>query len=292
MKEAVGFIGLGVMGKPMATNLMRGGFALSVYNRSSSPVEELVRSGARRASSSKEVGRLSEVVVTSLPTTAAVEEVVSGPNGIVQGMGRGGVVIDTSTIHPSAARRIAARLAESGIDYLDAPVSGGPERAAEGTLTFMVGGDGPVLDRCRPILRTMGNYIFHLGPVGAGLMAKLVNQILVALNSLAACETLAWAERYGANLNKIVDVIKTSAGNSYMFERSAPQIVHNAFTAGFQTRLIHKDLEIALEIASEIGQPLILSPLAFETLKGALSHGWGEVDVASVIRFLRSLRGQ
>jgi 3-hydroxyisobutyrate dehydrogenase len=251
MDHKVGLIGLGTMGLPMARNLMKAGFSLTVYNRTASKADVIARQGAKVASSPRELGSIADVIVTIVSDTPDAESVVTGPNGIIEGVRSGATVIDMSTISPEATRRMALALANRKCHMLDAPVSGGEQGAIDGTLSIMVGGDAEVLERCRPILEAMGKNIVHVGPNGMGQTVKLMNQILVAGNLNAAVEALVFATKQGVNLEKAIDAIKGGAAGSWQFSNLAPRMVRRDFSPGFKVDLIKKDLRLVLEAASE-----------------------------------------
>lgn len=250
----------------MARNLIQSGFNVTVYNRSSPSVTELSSEGAKVASSPSEVGMVSEVVLLSLPSTESVREVVFGSNGIAEGMKAPGIIIDTSTIDPQASRSISKRLAEKGLRFLDAPVSGGPEGATKATLTFMVGGPKDVFDECQDIFEALGHSIFYMGENGSGEATKLVNQLLVAVNTLVTAQALKLGADQGLDLEQVVDVIKTSAGDSFVFRRAAPAMISREFGSGWQTWLMNKDLGLILDAASEMDLQLSLAKVTAQTL--------------------------
>jgi 3-hydroxyisobutyrate dehydrogenase-like beta-hydroxyacid dehydrogenase len=271
------------MGKPMARNLIRSGFGVTVYNRSAPPVTELSREGAKVASSPSEVGMASDVVLLSLPSTDSVREVVLGAKGIVEGMKAPGVIIDTSTIDPEASRSIGKRLAEKGLRFLDAPVSGGPEGAAKATLTFMVGGPKDVFDECQEVFRTLGSNIFYMGESGSGQATKLVNQLLVTVHTLATAEGLKLGAGQGLDLEKVVEVIRTSAGDSFVFRRAGPAMISREFGSGWQTWVMNKDLGLILDSASQMNLELSLAKVTAQTFAKAVERGLGKTDSAAII---------
>jgi len=287
MKE-LGYIGLGKMGKPMARNLLRAGFPLTVYSRSRPPVDELVREGAVSASSPKEVGSRAEIVILSLPSTEAVKEVVLNETGVARGMEHGGVIIDTSTIDPQSARNISDQLQERGIHFLDAPVSGGPEGAEKATLTFMVGGNEVVLNACLDVFNVLGRSVFHMGETGAGQGTKLVNQLLVTTNTVATAEAVKFATSLNLDLGKVLKVIEVSAGDSFVFQRAAPKMITQDFGSGWQTYLMHKDLGLIQETASRLQLQLSLPSYTIKVFSRAMELGLGKVDSASIIKALVS----
>ena len=292
MKEKkLGFIGLGVMGKPMAKNLLKAGYKITVHNRSRTSVEELSKLGAPTASTPAEVAEESDVILTCLPSPVEVKEVFLGSRGLVEKAGPGKTVIDTSTIDPLTAKAMAEELKKKGSDFMDAPISGGPARAEDGTLTFMVGGDTDVFERCAEVLKTMGKNVFHVGPVGAGQSVKLVNQILCAVNFVTVSEAVLWGAKAGIKPETLYEVIKTSAGTSFIFEHAMPSIAKNEFGSGFQTWLYCKDLGLVLEMASKFNVSMIFTPLAEQILTRSKALGFERKDAASVVKAMEKIMG-
>jgi 3-hydroxyisobutyrate dehydrogenase-like beta-hydroxyacid dehydrogenase len=283
MKRKLGFIGLGKMGKPMAENLLRADFPLTVYNRSPKSVEQLVSQGADPASSPRDVAAKSEIILLSLPSNEAVSQVILGDEGIVKGFAPGGVIADTSTIDPQLAREISSELQPRDIRFLDAPISGGPEGAQNATLTFMIGGTRKDLEACKDILEVLGRNIFYMGKSGAGQAAKLVNQILVASHTVAAADAIRFASAMNLDIEVLQEVIKVSAGDSFVFRRTAPKMIENNFGSGWQISLLCKDLRIIMKTAETKKIPLALTPQTFEIFTKAMNLGLGKVDAASII---------
>ncbi len=282
--ERVGFIGLGVMGKPMARNLMKAGYPLVVYNRSRPPMEELAAEGAETAGSPREVAARSDVVITMLPDTPEVEQVLAGPDGVFAGGRPGLIVIDMSTIDPTAARRLAAQAAERGITMLDAPVSGGEIGAIQGTLSIMVGGDPAAFERCLPILRAMGRNIVHMGGPGAGQVTKAANQVVVALTIAAIGEALVLAAKAGVDPAKVREALLGGFAGSRVLEVHGQRILERNFQPGFRIRLHHKDLRIALGLGRAVGASLPLTALVHEWLGALVTRGQGELDHSALVR--------
>lgn len=287
----VGFIGLGVMGKPMCMNVIKAGFNVTVHNRSRAAVEEVARQGARAAGSAKEVAQNSEIVVTCLPSPMEVKQVILGENGIRDGMGNGGIVIDTTTVDPSTSRYVAIELEKRELRLVEAPISGGAMRAKDGTLTFMIGGNKDDVSRCWPILQVMGRSLFHVGPVGSGSAVKLVNQILCALNFVSVSEALAWGLKAGANLESLWEVIKTSVGNSVIFEHMVPEIMKGEFGPSFQTWLYRKDLGLVMEMASQFGTPMLFTSIAQQLFRRNEEIGNGRKDASSMVKVIEQITG-
>src|SRR5512143_2069629 len=252
----VGYIGLGLMGKSIARNILKAGFPLVVHNRSRGAVDELVAEGATAANSPKDVAAQVDVVFTNLPDTPDVEKVVLGENGIIEGAHEGLIFIDNSTIKPASARRIAAELAKKGVFALDAPVSGGDIGARNATLTIMVGGDASALEKAMPVLKAMGKTITHVGEPGAGQVAKAANQIMVAAQMVAMGELLMFSQKAGVDAKKVVDAIKGGAAQCWALDVKPPRLFAGNRTPGFKAYMQAKDLDIVLETAREYGVPL------------------------------------
>ena len=282
----VGVIGLGAMGTPMGRNLLKRGHAVAVYARRKEAIAVLVDAGARAASSPAEVASLSDVTVTMVTDTAAVEAVTLGPGGIVDGARSGSVIVDHSTIDPEGARRIASALKARGIDMLDAPVSGGAAVADAGTLSIMVGGDESVLERCRPILECYGKTIMHIGPNGAGQVAKACNQICTIVNALGAAEAMLLAERAGVDPGKVKDILMTGFGASRMLDLQAPKMIAKDFQGRIESRLHHKDIQIVLAMARTLGIDLPGSMAAAQVLTELQNRGGAKQDTAAMFTVL------
>jgi len=276
------------MGKPMAKNLLKAGYRLTVYNRSKAPVDELATAGARPAASPAEVGKNSDVVITIVHASKDVEEVVLGPNGVLDGMAKG-IVVDMSTIDPLTTRRVSEAAAKKGVTFLDAPVSGGTEGAEKGTLTIMVGGPKEAYAKVEEVLKVMGKNIFHVGPVGTGQTIKLVNQILGAIHVGAMSEAVIWAKKVGVDLQVLYDVIRASMGNSRIFEMKFPRLVSGDMRPGFKVWLQHKDLRLALDVASQLEIPLPLTALVYQLFGAAKLMGYADEDHSALIKVLEDL---
>jgi 2-hydroxy-3-oxopropionate reductase len=282
----VGVVGLGAMGMPMARNLLKRGHTVTVYARRAEAMTVLAGAGARRAGSPAEVASVSDVTITVVTDTAAVEAVVLGPGGIVEGARAGSVVIDHSTIDPDGARRLAASLKARDIDMLDAPVSGGAAIAEAGTLSIMAGGDETVLDRVRPILECYGATIVHIGPSGAGQVAKACNQICTIVNMLGAAEAMLLAERAGVDANKVKDVMMTGFGGSRMLGLQAPKMLRRDFDGKVESRLHYKDIHIVLAMARALGIELPGSSAAADVLSKLQNRGGAKQDSAAIFTIL------
>lgn len=292
MKPNVGLIGLGLMGKPMGHNWLRAGFPLTVWNRTQSRAGDLVSAGAKWAATPREVAERSDVLVTIVSDPAAVEQVVFGPAGsadfgALAGMKRGSTLIDSSTVSPDLARRIAAACSERGIDFLDAPVTGGTWGAEKGELVFMVGGKAEVLDRVKPVLEAVGKRFFLLGPNGAGQTVKLGMNLLLALEVEAFTESLALVTAAGVAPERLIEVMQSSMGRAPLLDVKAPLILKNEFPASFPLRLMHKDVRLALEMAQECGVVLPAGSAAYATYTAVKESAPDDPDFSAVARFWR-----
>ena len=274
MGERVGFIGLGIMGAPMARHLLAAGFPLTVHSRSPGPVDALVEAGAARASSPAELARASDVVVTMLPDTPDVEHVMLGDDGVAAGAAAGSLVIDMSTIDPGPTRAIAEQLATRDVEMLDAPVSGGERGAIDGTLSIMVGGSDAAFARAMPILQAMGKNIVHVGPSGAGQITKACNQLVVAATIEAVAEALVLAERSGVDAAKVREALLGGFAGSKILEVHGQRMLDRAFEPGFRARLHRKDARIVLDAAQAAGSPIP----AFQVVAAQLDRLVDEAD--------------
>jgi 2-hydroxy-3-oxopropionate reductase len=287
----VGYIGLGLMGKSIARNILKAGFPLVVHNRSRAAVDELAAEGAVKAFSPAEVASQVDVVFTNLPDSPDVEKVTLGEKGIIEGGHEGLVYIDNSTIKPATARHIAAKLAEKGVFALDAPVSGGDIGARNGTLTIMVGGDAGALEKVMPVLLATGKTVTHVGDAGAGQIAKAANQIMVAAQMVAMSELLVFAQKAGADPQKVVAAIKGGAAQCWSLDVKPPRLFSGNRTPGFKAYMQAKDLNIILETAREYGVPLPGTAENAQLFNAMLQMGMGELDNSAVIGVLEALAG-
>lgn len=287
--KRIGFIGLGIMGKPMARNLMKKGYNLFVYNRSKGPVEEVVKNGAKAAFSSKEVAEKSEIIITMLPDSPEVEEVVLGRNGLLEGAEKGAIIIDMSSISPVITKKIYKEVSKKGVKMIDAPVSGGETGAIEGTLAIMVGGEKKVFEECLEILKVLGKSIVHVGDIGAGGFVKLANQIIVALNMEAMSEALVLGVKAGVDPKLLYKAIKGGLAGSRVLDAKVPSILERRFKAGFKMRLHIKDLKNALNSARELGVSLPFTSLVHEMFQTLDREGKGEEDHSAIIKFIEGL---
>lgn len=291
MSERIGFIGLGIMGRGMAANLLKAGFAVRVWNRTASRMEELVEAGADAGNSPADVAAHSDIIITCVSDTPDVEGVLFGDEGVIHGAKPGALVVDCSTISPQATRDFAAKLAEHGIAMLDAPISGGSEGAAKGTLSIMIGGEAEHFQRALPAFQAMGKTITHVGPIGSGQTVKLVNQVLVVGNCLAMSEALLFAEAGGVDLQKTFDAISQGAGGSWMFTNRAPQIMRRDWRPGFTVALQQKDLRLVLEAADDLGVPMLNTSLVFNLYRTLEKMGLQEEGNHALIKALEHLSG-
>ncbi|MFN3653213.1 MAG: NAD(P)-dependent oxidoreductase [Armatimonadota bacterium] len=282
-KPRIGFIGLGIMGRPMCANLIKAGYSLTVWNRSQPGIDEVVGCGARAGESPADVAAKSDVIITIVTDSPDVQRVVLGENGVLEGAQPGSVVIDMTTMSPSITREIAAALAEKGVEMLDAPVSGGDVGAKAGTLSIMVGGKEEVFERCLPVFQAMGKNIVHIGPNGAGQTCKLCNQVAVAVNMLAGCEAIMLAAKSGIDPMKMLNAISAGAAGSWMLSNLAPRIVNGDFAPGFMIRLAQKDLRLVLEAAAENQLPLPGTSLMNQVWRAVEADGGGDLGTQAAI---------
>jgi 2-hydroxy-3-oxopropionate reductase len=282
----VGYIGLGIMGKSIARNILKAGFPVVVHNRSQAAVDELVTEGAVKAASPAEVARQVDLVFTNLPDSPDVEKVVLGENGIIEGAHPGLILIDNSTIKPAVSRKIAAALAEKGVSCLDAPVSGGDIGARDGTLTIMVGGPADALETALPVLSVTGKTITHIGDSGTGQIAKAANQIMVAAQMVAMAELLVFAQKAGADPERVISAIKGGAAQCWTLDVKPPRIFAGNRNPGFKASMQSKDLNIVMETAREYGIPLPSAAVDAQLYSTMLQNGWGALDNSGVLNVL------
>jgi 2-hydroxy-3-oxopropionate reductase len=288
----VGFIGLGVMGRSMALNLVKAGHRLRVHDIRPDAVADVTSSGAEAAGSVATASAAADLVITMLPDTPQVEEVVLGPGGLLENPPPGKLVVDMSTIAPTASRRLAEAMADIGVAMLDAPVSGGPQGAENGTLSIMVGGEAEAFERARPVLQGMGRTIVHLGPAGAGQTVKCCNQLMVGLHIQAVCEAIALGRAAGLDLDRMRDVLLGGAASSWMLQNHAPLIMAKNDAAGFRIDLQLKDLRLASELAFELGVPLPGTALVTSLYLALRAHGEGSLGNQALFRVYDRLAAQ
>jgi 3-hydroxyisobutyrate dehydrogenase len=291
MSERIGFIGLGTMGGGMARNLLAKGYALTVWNRSTERLAPLLADGATAAQSPADLAARSDLVMVCVSDTPDVEQVALGPDGILVSISPGSLVIDHSSISPGATRRLAAAAAGKGAHWLDAPVSGGSEGAARGTLSIMVGGDPAQLERSRPYLAAYGTTLTHVGPSGAGQLAKIVNQILVVVTQQGVGEALLLAQAGGLDVGTTIDAVKGGAAGSWMLANRGPQMARRDWRPGFTIDLQQKDLRLALESADELGVPLPATALVFQLYRGLQQRGLGHEGNHALVKALEQMSG-
>jgi 2-hydroxy-3-oxopropionate reductase len=284
--ERIGFIGLGVMGKPMAKNLVSAGFPVTVHSRSEGPVEELVTAGADRADGPAAVAAASDVVITMLPDTPDVEKVVLGDGGVASKVASGSLVIDMSTIDPGATRQMAARLADNGIGMVDAPVSGGERGAIDGTLSIMAGGEDDAFARAQPVFDVMGKTVVHIGPVGAGQVCKACNQLVVGGTIEAVAEALQLARRSGVDPSRVREALLGGFAGSKILEVHGQRMLDESFQPGFRAVLHAKDARIVREAARETGTPTPSFDVVAEQLERLVESGRGDLDHSALIELL------
>ena len=291
MGQRVGYIGLGLMGKPMARNLMKAGFSLTVHNRSQAAVDELVGEGAQPASSPREVAENSDFVFTNLPDTPDVEMVVLGKDGVMEGCREDMIVIDNSTIKPETARNIAKVLSEVGVAALDAPVSGGDIGAKAGTLAIMVGGPREAYERALPVFEVIGKAITHVGESGAGQVAKACNQIMVAAQMVGMGELLILAQKSGVDPRKVIDAIKGGAAQCWALDVKPPRLFAGERGPGFKAYMMHKDLGIVIDSARTYGAPMPGTAVNMQLFEAMLQMGMRELDNSAVVGVLEQMAG-
>ena len=276
--EKIGFIGVGIMGKPMARNLMKAGYSLVVHDMNRDPVNELVAEGATAASSSKEVAEKNDVVITMLPDSPDVDAAVFGAGGVSEGVQSGALFVDMSSIAPGVARKVYQALKEKGVESLDAPVSGGEVGAVGGTLSIMVGGPEKAFQRALPLFEIMGKNIVHIGDPGAGQVTKACNQIVVGLTIQAVAEALTLARKSGVDPAKVRDALLGGFAQSRILELHGKRMLDRNFDPGFRIRLHRKDLAVALQTGRELSLPLFLTSQAAELMNSLLAQGKGDLD--------------
>ena len=287
----VAFIGLGTMGIGMSLNILKAGHEVTVQNRTRQKEEAVAKKGANRAPSPREAAEGAEIIVTMVSDTPDVEEVVLGANGVIHGAPQGAIVIDMSTISPAATRQMADELGQKGIKMLDAPVSGGPEGAQNGTLAIMVGGDAADFKRALPILDAMGKTVTHVGPIGAGQITKAINQIIISGTYLTVAEGLTLGIKAGLDMQKVIQAISGGAASSWVLHNRGINVVNNTYPLGFRVKLHHKDLGIALDTARELDVTLPATALVAQIENGLIARGYGDDDVSAIGRSIREQSG-
>ena len=289
MSKKIGFIGLGIMGKPMSKNLIKAGYDLTVCDINAAAVAEVVALGAKSAATPKDVAAQTDIVVTMLPNSPQVKTVALGAGGIIEGARSGTIVVDMSSIAPQAAQEVARALAEKDVQMIDAPVSGGEPKAIDATLSIMVGGDPAVFEECLPILKCMGASAVRVGDVGAGNVTKLANQVIVALNIAALSEAMTLAAKAGVDPELVFNAIKGGLAGSTVMNAKAPLILERKFAPGFRIGLHIKDLDNALETAHEVGVPLPLTAGVMEILQALKVDGCAGDDHGAIVKYYEKL---
>src|SRR5882762_4152919 len=291
----IGFIGVGTMGLPMATNLLKKGFAVTAYDLNAAAVQAAVAAGMTAAASAAEAVADADIVITMLPSSPHVESAYMGDGGVVNAARKGTLCVDMSTIDPAVSRRVAAAATERGVRFVDAPVSGGTPRATDGTLAIMVGASPEDFQAALPALQAMGANVFHVGPVGSGEVAKLCNNLIAGVAAVAVSEAFRIAEGFGVDPKILTDVIAKSSGSSWVMEHMHPVggLVAKApssrdYAPGFTTDLMAKDLGLAVNAARELRVPVVVAPAAQQALRLASAHGFGRKDFSSIYMFLRA----
>jgi 2-hydroxy-3-oxopropionate reductase len=291
VSDRIGFIGLGIMGRPMAGHLADAGYPTMVWNRTRSKMQELVERGAAAGESPQDVAARSDITITMVADTPDVLEVILGPQGVLHGVRRGSVVVDMSTISPVATREIAQRLGERGAEMLDAPVSGGEKGAIDAALSIMVGGKAEVFERVLPVFQKMGKQIVHLGAAGAGQVTKACNQLVLSLTLLGVAEALTLARKAGVDPAKVRAALLGGFAQSRVLELHGQRMLDRNFEPGFRTRLYHKDMGIVMETGRSAGMPLAGGALAAQLYQVAMAQGMGEKDYSVLARVVAGLAG-
>jgi 2-hydroxy-3-oxopropionate reductase len=290
MAEKVGFVGLGIMGKPMAKNLMEAGYELVLYNRTPEKAQELAEDGeAEVAANPREVAENSDIIITMLPDSPDVEAVVAGEGGVLEGIRDGALLVDMSTISPVVTEELAEKVKECGASMLDAPVSGGDVGAIEGTLSIMVGGSEEDFDRAKPLFDVMGKTVTHVGPTGAGQVTKAANQVVVALTIEAVSEALVLGSKGGVAPETILDVLSGGLAGNKVMEVKREKFLSHEFDPGFRSELHHKDLGIALAAGREYGVALPVTAIVDQMLLAMKKKGWGGEDHSALLRVIEDL---
>lgn len=285
----IGFIGLGIMGKPMAKNLLKAGFHLKVHDLNRAPVDEVVAAGAKAAASSKECAHEVDLVVTMLPDSPDSEAVVLGTDGVLEGAAAGCTVIDMSSIAPAVSQTIASACEAKGVDFLDAPVSGGEPGAISGALAIMVGGKAPVFDRCQSVFEAVGKSYVLCGDYGAGNTTKLANQIIVAANIEAVGEALVLVKKAGLDPNAVFQAIKGGLAGSNVLNAKGPMMIEGNFKPGFRLRLHQKDLNNALLTGADLDVPLPVTALVQQMISALVNRGKGDDDHSAIANFIEEM---
>lgn len=289
--KKIGFIGLGIMGKPMAANLLKAGYSLAVFDIRPEPVKEITGKGAEKGNSLKHVAEISDIIITMLPDSPQVKEVVLGQDGLLAGARPGTVIVDMSSIAPAASVEMYKKARDKGVDLIDAPVSGGEPKAIEGTLSIMVGGEQAAFEKVEDILKAMGSSVVRVGDIGSGNMTKLANQIIVALNIAAMSEAMVMAEKAGVDPENVFNAIRGGLAGSTVLNAKMPMVLDGNFKPGFRVELHIKDLKNALETAHELNAPVPLTGVVMEIMQALKADGKAGDDHGGLIRFYEKLAG-
>jgi 2-hydroxy-3-oxopropionate reductase len=292
VSERIGFIGLGIMGKPMAGHLLKAGHTVTVWNRTAPKAADLVKAGARQGASPKDVAAQSDIIIIMVADTPDVRQVVMEPNGVLEGARRGSVVVDMSTISPVATREIAQALAARGVEMLDAPVSGGEKGAIDAALSIMVGGKPEVFERVLPVFQQMGKNIVHIGGHGAGQVTKACNQLVLSLTILGVAEAIHLARKAGVDPAKVRAALLGGFAQSRVLELHGQRMLDENYAPGFRTRLYHKDMGIVIETGRALGMPLLGGALAAQLYQIAMNEGLAEMDYSVLAKVVGELGGQ
>jgi len=289
MAEKIGFVGLGIMGKPMSKNLIKAGYDLRVYDIVRAPVDEVVAAGAARGTSAKDVASKTDIIITMLPDGPDVEKVVLGANGVLEGAKPGSIVVDMSSISPLVAQKVGAECAKKGVEFLDSPVSGGEPGAIAGTLAIMVGGKKEVFDKVKDILAVMGGSVTLTGDVGAGNYTKLANQIMVAINIAGVSEALVLASKAGLDPEVVFNAVKGGLAGSNVLNAKGPMMIGRNFKPGFRIRLHQKDLRNTLLAGEALGVPLPITGYVQQVLIALMNEGKGDLDHSGMVLYLEKM---
>ena len=287
----IGFIGLGIMGKPMSRNLMKAGYALTVYDVVPGPLAELTKEGASPGEGCRDTAARSNLIITMLPDGPDVEAAVLGPGGVLEGARKGSILVDMSSINPGVSQKVGAACEAKGVDFLDAPVSGGEPKAIDATLAIMVGGNAEVFEKVQPVLQKMGSSVTLTGPVGAGNVTKLANQIMVACNIAAMGEALVLATRAGLDPELVFNAVKGGLAASTVLNAKAPMVISRNFQPGFRIKLHQKDLRNALLAAESLKVSLPFTSLVQQMLISLINEGKGDLDHSAIVQFVESMAG-
>ena len=285
----IGFVGLGIMGKPMAKNLIDAGYSLTVFDINQVAVDELVEYGCTKANSGKEISESSQYIITMVPDSADSEKAILGDSGVLEGASTGKIIIDMSSIAPGVSQKIANMCEENGVSFLDAPVSGGEPKAIDGSLAIMVGGKENIFTQCKPIFEVLGSSVVLCGNYGAGNTTKLANQIIVAANIEAVSEALVLAKKAGLDPNTVFNAIKGGLAGSTVLNAKAPMMITGDFNPGFRIKLHQKDLHNALLTGKELGVPLPVTSLIQQMIGSLMNKGKGDLDHSAIANFLEDL---